>query len=191
MGWKVGPHAVIVMRQEEHMGAIAKVSDGGFVTQLIHIVGRSIPELEKALGFGTGHLAGGYTLLLLDDEVRHDEFLMAGTTVFPDGIPEGETKRTDQLIKESLSRHPADAKRYEGLKKSQASGIFLRSGPRRIVKVKAISPGNHYPKGEHVPQWILTAAKSFVVGPTVHGAMRVYRRSDDSIYAAETLAAYA
>ncbi len=162
----------------------------GFVTQLAHLCGRSIPELEDLLGFGKGYLAGGYTLLLLDDHVGAGDFVMAGTTVFVGGVPEGETDITDTLVKRSLSQVPADAGRYDKLKGRQADEIFVSSGHKRIAKVKALSPTSEFRKGGHVPQWILTSPKIFLVGPSVHGTQKVFRRPDDSVYAAERNTTY-
>ncbi|MDQ6436783.1 hypothetical protein RB623_22255 [Mesorhizobium sp. LHD-90] len=167
-----------------------QVRTQGYVAQLDGLCGRDTRDLEQVLGYGEGRLAGGYTLLLLADVVGPGEFEFRGMTHFPGGVPVGESRTTDASLKASLSQVAADRGRFDTMKANEARRIFVSTGPKRIAKIMPLRPGSDYPAGKGIAQWEIMVPKLFFVACKVGAGERIYRRPNDTIYAAARLESY-
>lgn len=116
----------------------------GYVTQDKFLVGRSLEEIERVLGFHTGRLSRGAVIAKLTSLPGPDEFELAGYSITPG------------------HRHVVPA----GLDQQKLKGIAITrwslAGPARLVKVMPhtnhdprMDADDQYPVGAGVPQWNL------------------------------------
>lgn len=154
----------------------------GYVGKLPHVLGKSVSEIEKTLGYGPGQLAGGYYLLLLRSEVEQEDFEFRGITLFVNGIPAGQSKATEQLIRDGLSKHPSDRHTFSRLKSEAARDMSTGKGADRICKVVRKVPTNDYVPGEYAPQWTLTKTLEFVVVAEVRPGQVVIRLDSGAFF---------
>jgi len=155
----------------------------GFVTRLIFVINQPARELEARIGYHRGRLDAGWSLLLLKEPVAPGEIVLAGYSHLSGGRigppMEGVSRPTVE----------ADAKRFLDLarvKRSLAEG-FVLTGPERIVKIipatghdDRMREPDQYPVGTGIPQWILTAEKTFIVAATVGPGMGYLGGGPDS-----------
>lgn len=147
----------------------------GFVTRLIFVINKSSDQLEDLIGYHRGRLARGWSLLLLKETVAPSEIVLAGYSHFSGGRIGGPQ---EGLTRETVETHAAGFLDMGRVKQSLAES-FVIEGPQRIVKVipatghdPAMAEPDQYPVGLGIPQWILTAEKTFIVAATVQPGMR-------------------
>jgi hypothetical protein len=146
----------------------------GFVTRLIFVINKSASYLEDAIGYHRGRLSKGWSLLLLKEKVAPSEIVLAGYSYFSGGRI-GHPMRGD--VRETVEAQALGFLDLGRVKQSLADS-FVLTGPQRIVKVipatrhdDAMPEPEQYPVGRGIPQWILTADKTFIVAATVRADM--------------------
>lgn len=146
----------------------------GFVTRLIFVINKSANDLEDAIGYHRGRLSKGWSLLLLKEKVAPSEIVLAGYSHFSGGRI-GHPSRGG--ARETVEAHAGGFLDLGRVKQSLAES-FVLEGPQRIVKVipatahdTAMPEPEQYPVGRGIPQWILTADKTFIVAATVRPGM--------------------
>jgi hypothetical protein len=119
----------------------------GCITQERYIKGRSLPELERLLGFEKGRLDKGIVVATLIQLPNINQFQLLGYTQ----VAEHKFKSTDP---EKLD--------VNKLKEMVMKEAFTLVGNKRLVKVIANTPHNakidndtQYPPGQGIPQWKL------------------------------------
>ncbi len=149
----------------------------GDVTQNRWVGARSARDLERSLGYSTGRLSAGWTVILLKQTLQPADFRFSGLTIRSggrEGLP-ADTPAADQL-----RRHVSDivlaergAAGYLDLQKKALASI-TPTGPDRIVKIIPVTPHNagmapadQYPMGGGGLQWTLIRPCSFLVAMTV------------------------
>jgi hypothetical protein len=150
----------------------------GYVTTFESVQNKNRKELEDVLGFSRGALAVGYRLYELDDKVEVGEFEWCDQTLFSGGW------HFDRSIKEFVQRQ--DEQRWKFMKKNdfyepkaekdfstfmagEKAKLDVRSGPKRIVKVRrnpaAGNPEFPDSRFHDIPQWKLRVEKRFKLVP--------------------------
>jgi hypothetical protein len=121
----------------------------GCITQERYIKGRSLPELERLLGFAKGRLDKGIVVATLIQLPNINQFELLGYTQ----VAEHKFKSIDPT-KLDVAK----------LKKMVLREAFTLVGNKRLVKVIANTPHNakvdndtQYPPGQGIPQWKLTS----------------------------------
>ena len=149
----------------------------GDVTQNRWVGARSARELERSLGYGAGCLSSGWTVLLLKQTLRPEDFKFSGLTIrsggrlgLPSNSVEADRIRphvSDELIEK------VGAKGYRELQMQALSTIPAR-GEGRLVKVipatphsETMRPSDQYPMGGGGLQWTLIRPCRFLVAMTV------------------------
>lgn len=119
----------------------------GCVTQDKFILGRSLPEIERNLGFHSGRLAKGMLVVALLELPRADQFSFAGYSQV------------------ATHRFKPSGTLDERVAKANVIAGWTLSGPNRLVKVYAttrhdpgLKPDIQYPPGLGVPQWDIHAS---------------------------------
>ena len=122
----------------------------GCITQQHFIKGRSLPELERLLGFQKGRLNNGMVVATLIQLPNANQFNFLGYTQ----VAEHKHK--------AINPKELDVNK---LKAIVIKDIFTLVGYKRLVKVIANTPHNakidddtQYPPGLGIPQWKLTSA---------------------------------
>lgn len=121
----------------------------GCVTQERYLKGRSLPELERLLGFAKGRLDKGIVVATLIQLPTISQFELLGYTQVAEHKFKGiDPKKLD----------------VNKLKQMVISEAFTLVGNKRLVKVIANTPHNakidndtQYPPGQGIPQWKLTS----------------------------------
>lgn len=128
------------------------ISVKGCITQEHFIKGKSLPELERLLGFQKGRLANGAVVAVLIQMPTANQFELLGYS--------------------QVAEHRFGSTATAGLDKEKLKEIVLRdsftlAGTKRLVKVTANTPHSdlldrdtQYPPGLGVPQWKLTSRVS-------------------------------
>jgi hypothetical protein len=118
----------------------------GYVTKDKFILGRTLQEIEKILGFQSGRLQQGIFVLALDRLPQENEFQLAAYST----IAEHHFVLPTDLNIDKI--------------KSNAAASWSLTGPDRLVKVRAVTPHDpnldldeQYPPGQGAPQWKLLA----------------------------------
>lgn len=122
----------------------------GCITQEHFLKGRSLPELERLLGFQKGRLGSGIVVATLIQLPNVNQFEFLGYTQ----VAEHKHKNID----------PGEMD-VNKLKEMLMKDVFTLIGYKRLVKVIAntlhtekIDNDTQYPPGQGIPQWKLTAA---------------------------------
>ncbi len=144
------------------VGGTAHLS--GCVTQLGFLRGRSLPELEKILGFAHGRLKQGAFICELLQLPAPNQFELAGYTQVA-------THRTkEQYGKIQLDMNVV----YRNLMQEWSAG-----GHKSLVKLipvaghdSSIADDEQYPPGSGVPQWRLKTPLPFKVIAHLTGTQR-------------------
>ena len=121
----------------------------GCITQEKYIKGKSLPELERILGFHTGRLRNGIIVAALQQTPTKDQFDLLGYT--------------------QVAGHKINGDTFKGLKVDKLKELVIKTkfsnpeGSERLVKVLPNTPHSvvmdndtQYPPGQGVPQWKLT-----------------------------------
>jgi hypothetical protein len=134
----------------------------GFFTQALFLRGQSGAELERRLGYSSGTLAAGWSLLFLDETLTADDILLRGYTHFSGGVPQGhlETPPDPRTAEKRLADEGYDLAR---IKARLVNEVLATEGPRRVAKVLSRRKAASYPVGSGVPQWELKNPKRFRV----------------------------
>jgi len=164
----------------------------GYVTTLESILGKTIYELEEALGFSHGTLKDGYQVYALTETVSSDEFYWRDKTRYSDGwhadpsIEFGsdpnvvwQAQRQDELRaalgrKFNYDEKTVDTAIDEIMQRSLAE-LNQRTGPCRIVKVcpadRNVKRSFPNARSGNVPQWQIKRGfkKQFTLIGTYHG----------------------
>lgn len=124
----------------------------GFFTQEKFLIGRSIRDWEKLLGFQTGRLDGGLVLVHLTEIPAMDAFELKGYSIVPDDEEFEKKYKIEEWKRKDLNAY---------LKvKQNAQKSWRSEGPDRLVKVMPFimhrKDKTQYPPGLGVPQWKLT-----------------------------------
>ena len=122
----------------------------GCITQERYIKGRSLPELERLLGFQKGRLDNGIVVATLIQLPNISQFQLLGYTQVAGHQFKGiDPKKLD----------------VNKLKEMVIKEAFTLVGNKRLVKIIANTPHNakldndtQYPPGQGIPQWKLTTA---------------------------------
>ena len=163
-----------------------EVALSGYVTKLRYCLGKSCAELDNILGFTPGTLDHGYWLCRLVEPVQPGCFALRGMTQFSGGKPAGARQTVHASMRDSLRSRATDRavwKRVLG----RAADQLNEQGIERTCRVVPMGPRKGYPAGRGVPQWELLFERKFLVELEVFPPNKVYRRPDDTIYAAQTL----
>lgn len=140
-----------------NLGDVVSVS--GCITKEKFIAGRTLAEIEKILGFQTGRLSGGITVVALTELPSMQQFDIAAYSNV------------------ATHRHQVPAGLNIDKIKSEAMKTWATTGFERLVKVlpeirhnPALNPDIQYPPGHGAPQWL---AKSSLRGKVV-GVVKDY-----------------
>ena len=153
----------------------------GDVTTYEAIAHLPTSEIESRLGYAPGRLAPGHAIYELMDHVGPEDFVWGDQTRYSGGWQyqrdAGEyARRIDVLRAELGRRHNYNEQRVDAELKAkssiEAAKLNVRTGPRRIIKIKPITPHNfdptihwlnQYPNARsgHIPQWTLIREKAF------------------------------
>jgi hypothetical protein len=121
----------------------------GCITQERYIKGRSLPELERLLGFEKGRLDKGIVVAALIQLPNINQFELLGYTQVAEHKFKGIDPKKLDVAK---------------LKEMVMKEAFTLVGYKRLVKVIANTPHNakvdndtQYPPGQGIPQWKLTS----------------------------------
>ena len=110
----------------------------GFVTKDKFVRGRSLGELERVLGYGTGRLSKGV--------------IVAKPLALP-GVGDFETRGYSQVAGHRY--RPVAGVEYDVVRRI-ARDSWTLSGLDSLVKFIPMGAGDEYPPGEGVPQWLFT-----------------------------------
>lgn len=143
-----------------HSGlSIGTVEMTGYCTKAAFLRGKTLPELERLIGYGDGRLAGGATIFFLRQLPAPDDFQLAGYNYFSDGAVRGhkltpagrDPYRMENLLrKEGWS--DADIRAY---KQKMIGTSMVIDGPDRLAKLVPViteRPGEDYPPGPGIFQ---------------------------------------
>jgi hypothetical protein len=140
------------------MNVGAVISVGGCVTKEKFLAGRTLAEIEKALGFHSGRLAAGMTVVALTQLPDMHEFELAAYS----NVATHRFSMPSGLEIQKI--------------KAQARATFQVTGPDRLVKVIAatshdpnMDPDIQYPPGQGAPQWVMKAKLQGKVVAVVSG----------------------
>ena len=143
----------------------APINVTGFITQEKYILGCTLSEIERILGFHPGRLKAGvsiYALLRLPEE---NEYQLAGYSQVAGHHTE------EQYGKDLQTRH--DMKQ---LTKRLRQDVWTTTGTDRLIKVRPVTMNNsnmkdddQYPPGKGVPQWKLTSPVSAIFITSIMG----------------------
>ena len=125
------------------------ISVSGCITQEKFIKGRTLPELERLLGFHAGRLGEGIVVAALLKVPEISQFELLGYT---------------QVAEHKVGPDTLNGLDVNKLKKMVHENTFTTVSTNRLVKIKANTPHSEYmnndeqyPPGEGVPQWKLTS----------------------------------
>jgi hypothetical protein len=130
----------------------------GFITREAFLLGKTLAEMERVLGYRSGRLAAGVSIYALLRLPQNHEFKFAGYTHWPGGEPVGgrpAVEFDEAKIKNDIREHK-----------------WALRGPNRVVKVKPLtahSEAEVYPPGAGAEQWVLTAPMPAELLMTLHG----------------------
>lgn len=124
----------------------------GFITQDKYLLGQTLLELEKRLGYRTGRLSKGIWIAVCLKLPEASQFELKGYSQVAGHKPMNlQGLETDQLKKIALS-------------------VMKTEGPDRLVKVfpvtdheNGLSDDVQYPPGSGIPQWQLNTVLPFRV----------------------------
>jgi hypothetical protein len=130
------------------------VSVSGCITKEKFIAGRTLAEIEKILGFHSGRLSGGITVVALTELPGIQHFDVASYSNI------------------ATHRHQVPAGLDIEKIKAEAMKTWATAGFERLVKVlpalrhdPAVNPDIQYPPGYGAPQWVAkTSLRGKVVG---------------------------
>lgn len=150
-------------RRDEALAVGQRVELTGYFTKR-HVLGDLADgaELERRLGFGPGSLrAGWWVLFMAGMPPTANEFELGGYTHFSDSRVRGHVDPDGEHVEQWLRSHAIDVSRQREAHVRR----FVLSGPERIVKIRSRVPCQSWwhPDPNPVPQWKLTAEKTFVV----------------------------
>jgi len=119
------------------------VTVSGCFTKEKFIAGRTLREIEKILGFHSGRLAQGMTVIALEQLPAQNQFDLVGYSNV------------------ATHRHQAPGGLDLEKLKAEARASWRTSGFERVVKVlsaiphdRDMAPDVQYPPGQGAPQWI-------------------------------------
>ena len=131
----------------------------GCITQERFIKGKTLPELERLLGFQKGRLDNGIVVAALIQLPTVHQFELLGYT---------------QVAEHKFNTESTKGLDIDKLKELVLKETFTLVGTKRLVKVMANTPHNEnlnsdlqYPPGQGIPQWKLTSRVSARVLDTV------------------------
>lgn len=131
-----------------HIHEIIQVK--GCITQERYIKGKTMPELERILGFQKGRLHKGVVVAVLIQMPTIHQFELLGYSQVAEHRFGGTAGLDANKLKEMVLKE-----------------AFTLAGPKRLVKVIANTPHSdlldndtQYPPGLGVPQWKLTSRVS-------------------------------
>lgn len=133
-----------------HLHEIIQVQ--GCITQERYIKGKTLPELERILGFQKGRLDKGITVATLIQLPALNQFELLGYS---------------QVAEHKFSSDATNGLDVNKLKEMVLKDAFTLVGHKRLVKVLANTRHNilldneiQYPPGQGVPQWKLNSRVS-------------------------------
>ncbi len=149
----------------------------GDITTNNWVGARGAAALERSLGFATGRLAAGWSVLVLKEPLQPEDFRFAGLTLRSGGrlgLPAA------SALFDQARRHVSDdimAERglagYRALQERVLKDVPI-TGDDRLVKVvpvtphdPSLSPSEQYPMGGGGLQWTLVWPRRFLVAMTV------------------------
>lgn len=118
----------------------------GCITQECFIKGRTIPDIEKILGFNENILQSGVAVAALIELPRLNQFELLGYT---------------QVTKDKFNKIAISGEQIEKIKEQVLSEAFTIFGRKRLVKVislksnDSLDPKHKYKVGLGAPQWDL------------------------------------
>ncbi|MEO3435350.1 hypothetical protein [Inquilinus sp. CAU 1745] len=119
----------------------------GYITQDKFLIGRTLAELERNLGFHTGRLMAGALFVKLDALPAKEAFELGGYSM--------------------TAKHRFEMPRGFDVSKLKAMAMerWTLTGPDRLIKVLAetlhdedMTDDDQYPPGLGIPQWNITDA---------------------------------
>jgi hypothetical protein len=127
----------------------------GCFTKQIYLQGKTLPEIERILGFHAGRLSQGAKFVVATQLPGIDDFDLAGYTQ----VAGHHTTAVYGNINSPAGNNAANAYRIQ---KQNAMRSWGLTGTDRLVKVlpaighdKDMNPDKQYPPGQGVPQWIV------------------------------------
>ena len=127
----------------------------GFCTHAFLLRGKPLSELEKLLGYRSGRLAAGATILFPDAAPTVDDFQLAGYTYFSDGTLQGH----------KLPPSDRDPYRMESLLKSENgwTDVQLRAYKQKMIGTKLVVAG-HERLAKLIPATLHMAGEEYPPG---------------------------
>lgn len=134
-----------------------RVRRSGFITQAKFLRSQSSLEIERRLGYRTGRMAQGWTLLFLLDRLTEADFEFRGYSQMSGGVSQGhlpmppDRRNAEEFLKEEGYDVPR-------LKRDVITTVFKYSGSDRLCKVIPTAGEfgeNDYPPGSGIPQWTI------------------------------------
>jgi len=106
----------------------------GFCTHAFLLRGKTLTELQTLLGYRSGRLVAGATILFLETLPTVDDFQLAGYTYFSDGTLQGH----------KLQPSERDPYRMESLLKTEQgwSDLQLRAYKHKLIGTKLVVSGH-------------------------------------------------
>jgi hypothetical protein len=125
----------------------------GFFTSQGWLLGRSLQELEKLLGYAVGRLTtAGAAVYGFTRVPENAEFELAGYTNSSGGMPSdpnwAQADRDAAKYHTNTGLHDS-----ETIRKNAARASMSVKGVNRLVKVMPMIDGDSFPPGAGIPQW--------------------------------------
>ena len=141
------------MPAELTMGSVHQMT--GFCTHAFLLRGKPLPELERLLGYRSGRLAAGATILFLEALPTAEDFQLAGYTYFSDGALQGH----------KIPPADRDPYRMESLLKTENgwSDAQLRAYKQKMIGTKLVIVG-HERLAKLIPSTLHTVGEDYPPG---------------------------
>ena len=155
------------------MSDAGPITTRGYFTTIKHIESLNAAELERAVGFETGRLAAGFTVVRLADKevIGPRDFRLEASTRWSGGIVNSkDPDKAGGNLERLLSIRGQDVE----MLKAKVAAFFAYRGPNTPAKVLPLLPhvgGMKYPYGQAlgpairsgVPQFYLEQDRRFIV----------------------------
>lgn len=139
------------------------ISRGGFVTQRKFVIGQSLQELERRLGFKRGRFSNGILVAVLTDSQQ----LPIATDFELRGYSQVADHHHNPSLTDGMDRNTL---------KNLARQVWEKTGPNSLVKIISITEHDdripldqQYPPGAGVPQWKLVKGLQFDIVAEIKG----------------------
>ncbi|QZH74961.1 MAG: hypothetical protein JY451_15170 [Erythrobacter sp.] len=138
-----------------------RVTKRGFFTKALYLRSQPSHELEQRLGYRTGRLSQGWSLLFMDDMLTETDFEFRGYSQMSGGVAQGhlpnppDPRNSEQWLRDNNFDLPR-------LKQKIIREVFAYTGHERLAKVVPLAGEfgeDDYPPGSGIPQWTIVRPK--------------------------------